>query len=69
MTIATEEWFKIIEQRLDSSATRIDRIENLRTQLKGSSNMISNQLAQLTSALRLSFESQGHPSAKLAKLS
>jgi hypothetical protein len=64
----TEARFNMIEQQLSSSKTRMGHIEALCVHLKNNSDMISGQLAQLSSDMRGAFETQVLPS-KVAKFS
>ncbi|MFN9980084.1 MAG: hypothetical protein ACK53Y_09235 [bacterium] len=67
---ASEHCLCTIEQRLDSSPARIDSIKDLCWQLKGSTDMISIKLSQLSSDLTSSSRvHQGGPQSKVAKLS
>jgi hypothetical protein len=65
-TNSTEERFHSIEQRLSSSETRMGHIEALCVQLKNNSDVISSQLAQLSSDMRGALDTQALPT-KVAK--
>jgi hypothetical protein len=65
---AAKQRFLTIERRLDSSDARMASIEQLCTHLKGSTNMISHQLSQLSVDMRSSRpQSHDAPVSKLAK--
>jgi hypothetical protein len=69
-TTETEQQFHHIETQMAQPATRMDNIENLCLQLKSSTDVISNQLSQLTSDLSTSSHNrQGSPLPKLARFS
>jgi small-conductance mechanosensitive channel len=66
----SERCFQDIEKNLDQSTNRMDSIENLCHQLKGSTDMISHQLVQLTSDLNSRAQlNPGSPASKIAKFS
>lgn len=62
----TEQRFRNIEERLDLSAARMNSIEDLCRQLKGSTDMISGQLQQLSA--NLSTASRPLPGSPLPKI-